>query len=87
MMVPRMRTIKALVKYYKMIDPETCITEHWVRQLIKRNEIPYIKQGNRFILQLDSFDEFLQTGKVLPATLIGEEEEKQSGYGELRSVR
>ena len=55
----RMRGIKDTVSYFKQEDPETKITEYFLRQLVKTNKISYIKSGKKLLINLDDLIDFL----------------------------
>lgn len=57
-LIPRMRTLPELVSECKAIDPNTQVSEHFVRSLIS-NGFPVIKTGRRFMLNLDLFIDYL----------------------------
>ncbi len=53
--IPRMRTIKET-------SSETGIPYHTIRQWCLAGEIMYIKAGTKYLINLDKFIEFLNTG-------------------------
>ena len=55
----RMRTIKDEYKHIKVQDLGTAITLHLIRKLVLQGKIPYIKAGNRFLLDIDSLFTYL----------------------------
>lgn len=60
MTTPRMRTIKETVEELKRIDEKTAIREHYVRELVNSNKIPYVKAGRKILVNFDAFIEYLQ---------------------------
>ena len=60
MSTPRMRTIKEVVEELKLIDEKTAIREHYVRELVNTNKIPYVKAGRKILVNFDAFIEYLQ---------------------------
>ena len=60
MTTPRMRTIKEVVEELKQIDEKTAIREHYVRELVNTNKIPYVKAGRKILVNFDAFIEYLQ---------------------------
>jgi excisionase family DNA binding protein len=38
---------------FKEMDPETEITEYTLRKMISEGTIPYIKTGNKFLINVD----------------------------------
>ncbi len=55
----RIRTIDELANYYRSMDPNTSITRHWIRQLVLSNQISYHRAGNKYLINLDAFEQFL----------------------------
>lgn len=53
--IPRMRTIKEVVA-------ETGLTYCHVRNLCLENKVVHIKTGNKYLINLDKFIEYLNTG-------------------------
>ncbi len=49
----RIRTIEKAYNEIKALDPNTCITRHYIRQLVINGEIPSKKAGNRYTFDLD----------------------------------
>ncbi|MGI6085238.1 MAG: DNA-binding protein [Acetivibrionales bacterium] len=79
--MPRMRTIKAAVEYIRQKDPETSVSEWWARQLVKRGKLKHHKAGNKVLIDLDYFEEFLKNPpeEETPAT--------EENYGVLRKIQ
>ena len=73
----RMRTILATIRYFKETDPETAVTENFLRSQIKLGNIKAVKAGNRYLLNLDLLEEYLASPKQ-------EENENINDYGKLR---
>lgn len=59
--LPRMRDAKGVLAEIQTIDPETPITIHFVRGLIKSGEIPVVEAGNRKFVNVDMVLDFLAT--------------------------
>ena len=49
----RMRTIEQAAAELKQDDPQTAITKYAIRQLVLSGEIPSIRRGNKYLLNLD----------------------------------
>ena len=62
----RMRLIKLALKELRALDPNTCVSEHFLRVLINTGKIPYIKCGNRFLINFDKLLEYLATTTDAP---------------------
>lgn len=62
----RMRTIEQAAAHFKKADPMTALTKTAIRRLVTTGEIPFIKAGNKYLLNLDSLEEYLK-GRQEPA--------------------
>lgn len=49
----RVRTIRQAVSEIRARDPDSAITEYFLRQLVTAGEIPSRKTGNRFLILLE----------------------------------
>ena len=76
--MPRMRTILEAHKAIKDADSGTAITPFAIRRLILNSDIPSIRAGNKYLVDLDAIEEYLKN----PAP------EQRSGddYGRIRPV-
>ena len=61
--IPRMRTIKQCVEHFKAADPDTAITEYFIRTLANSNEISTVRAGNKIMIDLDILTNYLKGGK------------------------
>lgn len=71
---PRMRTIDAAIRELKEADPETAITKYYLRQLIVTNQIPHVKAGKKYLLNMAVLEDFLGGGSssaAMPETVGG----------------
>ncbi len=59
MALARMRTIIQVVEYLKEEDPKSCISEHYLRQLVKQNKVPVFYAGRKALINLDKLLEYL----------------------------
>ncbi len=80
-MATRMRTIKAAIEYIKQQDPESSVTEWWTRQLVNKGKLRHHKAGNKILIDLDYFEEFL---KNPPEEVL---EPVSNEYGKLRRIQ
>ena len=78
--VPRMRTVKQAVQYFREKDPESCVTEHFVWRLIKTGVLPTVCTGRKQRVNLDTLEEYLRSPPAAPKPA---EEPKR---GELRRI-
>ena len=58
-MIPRIRTINQTVRELKKEDPETAITPFFVRQLCIEGAGFSQKSGDKYLINLDVFYDFL----------------------------
>lgn len=57
--VPKLRKIKDCLIAIQEIDPQTAVTEWYIRQLCKNKAIIYYKSGNKSLVNLDSLLAYL----------------------------
>ena len=73
--IPRMRTAAKIVAEIKALDPETDVSEYWVRRIAKSGAVPVIWAGNKCLINLDDVLDLLTAGmekpKAAPAPTIG----------------
>lgn len=74
MAIARMRTIKQCFEYFKEVDPESSISEYYLRSLVKQNKIAYFKTGSKFLINLDKLIDYLNG-----ETVEGEQEIQDLG--------
>lgn len=55
-----MRTIKEAAAYFKGFDAQTCLTETAIRTLIRKGEIPHTRVGKKYLLSIESLEEYLR---------------------------
>ena len=75
--LPRMRTIPEAVAEIKTADPGTALTVHAVRQMIKAGELPHVRAGQKYLVNLDTLIDHLSNPQPAP------EREK---YGAIRAI-
>ena len=71
MSTPRMRTIKETISELKQIDPNTAITEYYIRDLVSGGRIVYVKAGRKILINFDKFLEFLSNPTCNRETSFG----------------
>lgn len=59
----RVRTIKKAYEEIRQADPNTCLTEHHIRQLAINGIIPCRKAGSRYLLDLDGLMTYIEGAK------------------------
>ncbi len=60
--IPRMRTAAKIVAEIKALDPDTEVTEHWVRQLTKAGIVPVVWAGRKALVNLNDVLTLLHMG-------------------------
>lgn len=60
-MIPRIRKIKEAMAEIQKQDPESAITEHYLRQLCKTGQIPTSRSGTDYLINLDTLEQFLES--------------------------
>lgn len=76
----RMRTAQQVYDYLHKEDPESSISLWYIRSLMKKGEIPVIKAGSKYLINLDKFMGFLNSEHVK------EDEIPFNDYGKIRRV-
>ncbi len=74
----RMRTIKQTVLHIKLTDPDTAVTEWWLRSMLKTDKLKHHMAGNKYLIDIDYLEEYLKNPP--------EEEKQEVEYGILRKV-
>ena len=64
-MLARMRTISEAARYIKGIDPESALTETAIRRMLKIGELPCVRAGNKYLVNLDKLIEHLNHPELL----------------------
>lgn len=68
MAMPRMRTAERALEEIKRADPETEVTLHYIRAMIRAEAVPVAVCGRKKLINLDALMELLAGGYVLPET-------------------
>lgn len=74
----RMRTLTEAMNYIRTQDPETCITLYALRRMVKTGKIPSFKSGAKYLINIDTLENYLNTS--LPTVV------NQLQYGEIRQI-
>ena len=61
--MPRIRTIKSALAEIKGTDSKTALTEYRIRQLVINGEVPSMKCGNKYLVDVDILLKVLEGGK------------------------
>lgn len=60
--IPRMRTIKECAKHIQSEDPNSAVTEYFIRTLANTNAIMHVRAGKKILIDIDSLIDFLKGG-------------------------
>lgn len=55
----RIRAARAISDYYKSIDPNTRISESFVRRLMDNGDIPTFRNGVKRLTSIEAVEEYL----------------------------
>lgn len=58
----RIRTIQQAAKEFKEVDSNTAVTEFYIRSLAKSGEIPAKKTGNKYLINMELLEKYLEQG-------------------------
>jgi len=64
----RIRTIKAAMDYIHTNDPESSVTEYFIRRSIKSGALRAQYAGCKQLIDLDELDEFLKGSQLVQIT-------------------
>jgi len=53
------RSINKTIAWLKELDPQTAITPHFIRQLIKDDKVSFRTSGNKYIVDILSVKDYL----------------------------
>ena len=76
----RMRTVNQVMEYLRRKDPNSAITEWWLRENLRNGTIHHHKAGNKYLINLDYLEEFLNN----PSRI---EDDENETYGTIRKVK
>ena len=62
MTMPRMRTAERVLDEIKAADPDTEVTLHYIRQLIREEAVPVVCCGRKKLVNVDAVMELLSAG-------------------------
>lgn len=67
MAIPRMRTAAKVLEEIKKLDPDTELSLHYVRMMIRDEVVPVFCIGNKKLVNVDDVITYLETGVPVPA--------------------
>ena len=62
--IPVVLTIKDAMQKIKQDCPDTAISEHFLRQLIRDGVLPALKAGNKALINMDVLSEYLRNSEA-----------------------
>ena len=77
--IPRMRTAARIVEELKALDPETEVTEFFIRQLAKEGTVPVVWAGRKALINLNDILDLMRLGTAHTT-------EKTSAVGGIRRI-
>lgn len=77
----RIRTMKQAYEAIKASDPETDLTYYAFRSKVINGEIPHVKSGNKYLIDIDRLEKHLSPDQAPPPAGI-----KSPEYGSLRQI-
>ena len=60
--MPRLRTLHETITYIKKQDPDTAITANAIRRMVICGQIPHIRAGKKYLIDLDVLFDYLKGG-------------------------
>ena len=73
-----MRTIDQVADWFRETDPDTALTKTALRRLVTTGQLPSVRIGQKYLLDLDTLTEYLKGS--LP------ESEPEPEFGKIRRV-
>ena len=70
-MMPRMRTIDQAVAWLQENDPGTAFTKTALRRLVVSGKLPSVKVGQKYLINLDTMEDYLQGNSPAPVLVPG----------------
>lgn len=68
--VPRMRTADGVLEIIKEQDPESQVTLHYLRGLVRTEKVPVVEAGKKKLVDADAVLRFLSEGDKEPAEIM-----------------
>lgn len=56
----KMRTIDGCISELQQKDPNTAVTKTWLRRMVVCGEIPSVKCGKKYLVDLDMLDSYIE---------------------------
>ena len=68
-MLPRMRTIDQAAAWLESNDPETAFTKTALRRLVVNGNLPCVRIGQKYLVNLDTMEDYLQGSSCVPTAV------------------
>lgn len=79
--LPRMRGIKQAIDELKQLDSNTALTEHALRRLILSGDVPSVRCGTKYLINMDVLIDYLYKGSC------GDRINPMVGYDSIRVIK
>lgn len=63
MPLPRIRGITEAIDELRAADPKTALTVHALRSLVKTGELPSVRAGNKYLINMAVLEDYLTNPK------------------------
>lgn len=69
--MPRMRTIDQAAEWLQATDPDTALTKTALRRLVTTGKLPSVRVGQKYLIALETLEDYLQGAVPLSVTVQG----------------
>lgn len=69
--MPRMRTIDQAAEWLLATDPDTALTKTALRRLVTTGKLPSVRVGQKYLISLETLEDYLQGAVPLPVAVQG----------------
>ena len=69
--MPRMRTIDQAAEWLRESDPDTALTKTALRRLVTTGKPPSVRVGQKYLISLETLEDYLQGAVPLPVAVQG----------------
>lgn len=63
--IPRMRTAQQACDEIHALDPNSGLTVYRIKCMIRSGQLPHVKAGKKYLVNLDTLYDLLESGQVL----------------------
>lgn len=54
-----LRAPKKCAEHFRRLDPDTAVTEHYIRRLVANGDIPSIRNGTKILIAVEDVEAFI----------------------------